>query len=450
MSNFDWNRYLKQHPIFSDLRNEEIAPLLDESVSIEKNVAQDQIIVKERDQDQSIYLIGQGSANVFLKGPNEQDVFLNSMGKGDLIGEMALFEQKPRSATVIATEPCTLLEFNGREFIKLLQVHPEIGFKLLVKLSERLRDLGDHVLNEKLRGVDEKIKHVNAKLDTEIKIIDASLKATQTVFDQTSKRAHEVIDSADRSRSRFTVAASTLGTIFTILLSALSYMGYTKVQNVSEITVDVENKYKEINKQVDELKIRSQDAKTHSESIAKASDDIKKIRLALDNSKYKMKDFYMKTLVPQFFSEMGSDIGKAEETYKFILSFKDDDVSDALYRQIILKILPNDAPMRKSYAEILRTGIDDHINALSDRQKTLSFYLLLATFILNGDNSQYNKTLAEFKAELKDIQDPVKETAKAEFGAAVFEEFIQADAESIDDVQEAKIDKINTIWGLIP
>ena len=463
MSNFDWKRCLEQHPVFSDLSNEEITPLLDEGVSIEMAVDQNQTIVKEGDQDQSIYLIGQGAADVFLKGGNGQNVFLNSLGKGDLIGEMAVFEQKPRSATVIATEPCILLEFRGKKFINLLQQRPDICFKLLIKLSERLRDLGDDVLNTKLKDVDDKIKHVNAKLDSEIKIIDASLKATQTVFDQTSKRAHEVIDSADRSRSRFTVAASTLGTIFTVLFSVISYTGYDKLQKVKGITETAEAEFRTFKDEMEDYRQKmigfTEETKAYKKSTEKTILDLNEVLARpdastqvfskLDASSRQIKELFKKSLVTLFHTEMGSDTERAQNTYESILSFKDDDVSDALYQQIVVDIFNATPPIRSSYAEILRSGIEDRNNDLNDRQKTLSYYLLLTTFILNGNDSQYDEYLRKFKDALKSINDPVKETAEASFGATVFEEFIKADAESGDEIQATKIAKINQIWELI-
>jgi CRP/FNR family cyclic AMP-dependent transcriptional regulator len=463
MSNFDWKRCLEQHPVFSDLSTEEITSLLDEDVSIEMAVDQNLTIVKEGDQDQSIYLIGQGAADVVLKGDNGQNVFLNSLGKGDLIGEMAVFEQKPRSATVIATEPCILLEFRGKKFINLLQQRPDICFKLLIKLSERLRDLGDDVLNAKLKDVDDKIIHVNAKLDSEIKIIDASLKATQTVFDQTSKRAHEVIDSADRSRSRFTVAASTLGTIFTVLFSILGYTGFEKLEKVKGITDEAEAEFRTFKDEMEGYRQKmigfTEETKAYKNYTQKNIQDIDKMLTNLDDSTQvfskldvsdrQINELFKKSLVTLFHTEMSLDTEKAQNTYDSILSFKDNDVSDALYRQIVVDIFNATPPIRNSYAEILKSGIDNRNTDLNGRQKTLSFYLLLTTYILNEDNNQYDQYLEKFKEALKSIHDPVKETAEASFGAAVFEELIKADAKSSREVQDAKIAKINQIWGLI-
>ncbi len=444
MSSLNWKMCLEQHPVFSELSQKDITQLLDDNVSIEKKVQTDQTIVKQGDIDLLIYLIGEGAADVYLT-TNNQKVFLNNLGKGDLIGEMALFEQKKRSASVIATEPCVLLEFKGKAFIKLLRTHPEISFKLLIKFSERLRNIGQDVLTTKLKDVDEKINHVNAKLDTEIKIIDASLKATQTVFDQTSKRAHEVIESADRSRSRFTVAASTVGTIFTLLLSALSYMGYSKVQNVSAITETVEEKS-------DKLETLSLEAMQHIESIKAAEEKMQAVSLKLENTNQHMKDFYMKSMIPQFFSELDSDTEKARKTYRFILSFDDHKVSDGLYRQILVEILNADSQRRSVLAETLKTNSVDSEQSISERQKILSSYLMLCAFILNGNNTQYGKEIEGYEKTMRDFtgNERIRETVEVDFGPQVFAEFLKEDTSLTDGSSTDKLEKIKSIWQKIP
>ncbi|MCH9697164.1 MAG: cyclic nucleotide-binding domain-containing protein [Gammaproteobacteria bacterium] len=444
MSDLNWKMCLEQHPVFSELSQEDIAQILDDNVSVEKIVEAGQTIVKQGDIDQSIYLIGQGAADVYLTS-NNQKVFLNNLGKGDLIGEMALFEQKKRSASVIASEQSILLEFKGNEFIKLLKTRPEICFKLLIKFSERLRNLGQDVLTARLKDVDDKINHVNAKLDTEIKIIDASLKATQTVFDQTSKRAHEVIESADRSRSRFTVAASTVGTIFTLLLSALSYMGYSKVQNVSAITESVEEKS-------EKLEQLSSKAIMDIESIKQAREQMDDLRLKLNNTDQHMNDFYIKSMIPQFFSELDSDIEKARQTYRIILSIDDSKVSDALYRQILVELLSADAQRRDILAETLNTDLDDSNQSLSERQRTLSFYLRLCAFILNGNNTQFDKEYKRFENTISSFsKDEIKkQMAEVDLGPQVFAEFLNQDTGSGKGSNKDKLEKIQLIWQIIP
>src|SRR5713101_7792598 len=104
------------------------------------------------------------------------------MRRGEGVGGMALLERRARSATVEAGEPCTVLEFRGADFEQLMADYPDIEFRLLLKMSERLRNANEQVMG--LQGtLDEKLKIFNLKLDTEQRLIDVTLKAAQTMFD---------------------------------------------------------------------------------------------------------------------------------------------------------------------------------------------------------------------------------------------------------------------------
>jgi len=445
MTEFDWKSYLKQHPLFSDVGDEDIEQLLTDGASREKSYSQDQIIVKEGEQGDSIYLIGQGTADVFLKVSHNQDIVLNSLGEGDTIGEMALFEQRPRSATATATESCILLEIENQAFAQLLKKNPEIGFRLLVILSEKLRNLGDNVLNDKLRDVDEKIRHVNAKLDTEIKVIDASLKATQTVFDQTSKRATEVINSAERRSRHFTVAGSVLGTIFTLILGILSYAGFDVKDRISS---QVDN----LDKLANEAKLVSEDTKkitdTANELAVNATEQLESIKVKSDFIDNIFFPRLKAALVAQFKTEVSQDFDKAESTYDSILSFKDEKISDDLYRQIVSEIFSGEENVRSHYTNVLKARIDDGREPFSNRQKILSFYILLSTYALNDDSSKYNEYLETFKAVVKNSESIKDEKMVANFGVANYETYIRISSDPIEK-QEEKIAKIRAVWDLI-
>jgi signal transduction histidine kinase/ActR/RegA family two-component response regulator len=67
---------------------------------------------------------------------------------------MGLFEQRPRCATVRAREACVVLEVRGEELRRLSEVRPDIEFKVLLKVSERLRSKNEQMLALHLKGVE--------------------------------------------------------------------------------------------------------------------------------------------------------------------------------------------------------------------------------------------------------------------------------------------------------
>jgi CRP-like cAMP-binding protein len=71
---------------------------------------------------------------------------------GGLVGEMALVENKPRSANVRAAEDCTLLQLSRGSYAKLKEAHPQVATKfqdeLLLLLSGRLRQTTEKLIRK--------------------------------------------------------------------------------------------------------------------------------------------------------------------------------------------------------------------------------------------------------------------------------------------------------------
>ena len=244
MKNFDWKRSLQKHPIFSTVHDEgKIEALLADGVSEERVYAKDEDIVRQGEAGDSLFVIGSGSAEALLEVGEGPPIPLSTMKKDDVFGEMAFFEKRSRAATVRAKEPCTVLEILGPGFQKLVDEYPDIEFRLLLKMSERLRHTNERILALHLKTVDEKLRLFNDRLDTEQRVVEASLKAeqavveaslkaAQSVFDQTKIRTDEVISSAERSRSRLNTSATVVGGIVTVLVALLGLFGWKQVADI--------------------------------------------------------------------------------------------------------------------------------------------------------------------------------------------------------------------------
>jgi CRP-like cAMP-binding protein len=139
MKSCDWQNLLRSHPIFSSLTEEEIANLLRDEISQERVYPQDTVILRGGEAGDSIFLIRSGSVQVTLQSTGEPRIPLAVLHVGEIFGEMAVLEQKPRSATVSAREKCLLLEIAGEEIRKLLEAHPEMQVKLYTVVRDRLR-----------------------------------------------------------------------------------------------------------------------------------------------------------------------------------------------------------------------------------------------------------------------------------------------------------------------
>lgn len=96
-----------------------------------------QIIFLEHEPGNELYIIQEGKVKITkLVGNNE--VLLAVLKKGDIFGEMALLDNKPRSASAIAFGPTKLMAINRANFEPTVQAHPEIASKIIELLSERI------------------------------------------------------------------------------------------------------------------------------------------------------------------------------------------------------------------------------------------------------------------------------------------------------------------------
>src|SRR6267154_572311 len=103
---------LKSIPIFSDLSDEEAHRL--SAFAPEQSIAEGQILMKQGDYSVELIAIEEGSADVIRDGQR-----IASLGKGDLIGEMGLFERRPRNADVIATSPMRVIKLTHWEIRRM-------------------------------------------------------------------------------------------------------------------------------------------------------------------------------------------------------------------------------------------------------------------------------------------------------------------------------------------
>jgi len=69
--------------------------------------------------------------------------FINTIGPGDFLGEIALLDGGPRTATATAETPCRLLSLTYQEFHELLDASPEIRTSILEAVGRRLRELDE-------------------------------------------------------------------------------------------------------------------------------------------------------------------------------------------------------------------------------------------------------------------------------------------------------------------
>jgi two-component system, sensor histidine kinase len=151
---FDWAALMQHHPVLSGLDDRYVQWLLADDASTERHYEPGDVIIREGDIGDSIFVIGSGAAEAVLSTSGGQSIVLSLMLPGETFGEMGLFERRPRSATVRARDACIVLEINGADLRRLAEAHTNLEFKVLLKVSERLRSKNEQILTLHLKGVE--------------------------------------------------------------------------------------------------------------------------------------------------------------------------------------------------------------------------------------------------------------------------------------------------------
>ena len=105
--------------------------------SINRQYQTDDMIFCENEPGYELYII-QGGRIKITKMLDGQEVMLAVLQPGDIFGEMAILDNKPRSATAMVAEPASLLAINKANFEGMVKAQPQLATKLITLLSERI------------------------------------------------------------------------------------------------------------------------------------------------------------------------------------------------------------------------------------------------------------------------------------------------------------------------
>ncbi|HXF94926.1 MAG TPA: Crp/Fnr family transcriptional regulator [Gemmatimonadales bacterium] len=134
---------LEKVPLFSQLSPAELQHVLE--VARERTYPKNSVILFEDDPGDALYVVSTGQVKVVLIGEDGREVILSVLGPGEFFGEMALIDDEPRSAHVIAMEDSTLIVLRREDFQGILRQSPGIALALLRELSRRLRRIDEKV-----------------------------------------------------------------------------------------------------------------------------------------------------------------------------------------------------------------------------------------------------------------------------------------------------------------
>ena len=130
-------RELAKIPLFLDLSKRELHRVA--VTAVERDYAPGDVLMRQDHPGAGLFTIVRGSVRITQHEGGSEEYALATQGAGDVLGEMALLDDLPRSATVTAVEPTHALLLAVQDFRAILREDPDITIKLLAVLSRRLR-----------------------------------------------------------------------------------------------------------------------------------------------------------------------------------------------------------------------------------------------------------------------------------------------------------------------
>ena len=151
------------HPILFGLTEEDLDELA--RAAITRTFPAGAVICQEGESGEAVYFIVQGTVEVLKQLTRKQERHLHTIGPGEYFGEMAILQQEgTRTATVRTMEPTTLLELNQTPFLRVLGRSPSLGIRILIHMTNRLRDSDQQSIDE-LRKANEELRHALRQLE---------------------------------------------------------------------------------------------------------------------------------------------------------------------------------------------------------------------------------------------------------------------------------------------
>jgi CRP/FNR family transcriptional regulator, cyclic AMP receptor protein len=133
----------RKFPLFADLDDRELAAVA--AVAKARRYAKDDVVFYEDESGDVFFLIREGQVKVTMISPEGKEIILSLLGPGDFFGEMALLDDEPRSATVVATQPLELMAIWRSDFLQILADNFSITRKVLAEISRRLRSASSRI-----------------------------------------------------------------------------------------------------------------------------------------------------------------------------------------------------------------------------------------------------------------------------------------------------------------
>ncbi|MDA7817709.1 cyclic nucleotide-binding domain-containing protein [Sulfurimonas sp.] len=144
--------FLKSIDIFSGLKLKEIKRL--ERTLHKRVYKKGEVIFNEGEPGASLYILRDGEVEIIVNYTSQTPISLTKLTTGMFFGEIALFDETARSATVVASKDCEIIALSKPDFILFSTKEPAIGIKIVMKLGK--------ILSTRLMATNKQIEEIKS------------------------------------------------------------------------------------------------------------------------------------------------------------------------------------------------------------------------------------------------------------------------------------------------
>jgi CRP-like cAMP-binding protein len=196
-------------PVFSTLEQSDLERI--GQLAVPRQFEPGQAVFREGDQSDTCYIVREGQARAVRTHGDGRTITLATFGPGDIFGELAMFEDERRSATVEATEPTSVVAVLGPDMRRLMAEHPEISTRLVIALGRRLRETNERLTRQSFQTVQSRVAVVLSELVAQELAEGADAK--DVLVTATQADLAQLAGSSRESASRFLAVLERAGVI---------------------------------------------------------------------------------------------------------------------------------------------------------------------------------------------------------------------------------------------
>jgi CRP/FNR family transcriptional regulator len=200
---------LQSVPVFSALGPDDLAQVA--LVAVPRQFGAGEVVFREGDASDTCYVIRSGHVRAIREHADGRSITLANFGPGDFFGELAMFDDERRSATVEALDDTDAIGILGNDMRRLLREHPDISVKLLAALGRRLRETNERLARQSFQTVQSRVAAVLSQMVSAAQ--DEGASERDVLIIATQADVAQLAGSSRESASRFLAVLERAGII---------------------------------------------------------------------------------------------------------------------------------------------------------------------------------------------------------------------------------------------